>query len=136
MNLSRAWVTSARAKLDVGDVDREELVYRVEEDELRSDPPRAGAEADDGFITGKMSNPISSIGSILQDVARQAEHVTLDSTVPRKRRKGYSVSSIEEPWSSFSSFLMDEGVLSSLPTSGRALLQLFCIASINKRRNS
>ena len=96
MNLSRAWVTSARAKLDVGDVDREELVYRVEEDELRSDPPRAGAEADDGFITGKMSNPISSIGSILHDVARQAEHVTLDSTVPRKRRKGYSLSSNEE----------------------------------------
>mmetsp|Transcript_31987 Transcript_31987/g.47773 ORF Transcript_31987/g.47773 Transcript_31987/m.47773 type:complete len:127 (-) Transcript_31987:1206-1586(-) len=96
MNLSRAWVTSAKAKFEVGDVDREELVYRVEEEELRSDPPRAGAEADDGFVTGKISNPISSIGSILQDVARQAEHVTLDSTVPRKRRKGYSLSSAEE----------------------------------------
>ena len=93
MNLSRAWVTSTKAKLEVGDVDREELVYREEEG---TDPLRRGAEADGGFVTGKISNPISSIGSILQDVARHAEHVTLDSTVPRKRRKGYSVSSTEE----------------------------------------
>ena len=110
-----------------------------EEDVLRSDPPRGRVEADDGFDTGKISNPMSSMGSILQDVARQAEHVTLDSTVPRKRRKGYYVSSTEESCSSEPSFLLVEGreevVSLSVPTR-RATLQLFCIASINKRRNS
>ena len=29
MNLSRAWVTSANAKLEVGDVDRDELVSNL-----------------------------------------------------------------------------------------------------------
>ena len=80
VNLSRAEVILASAMFAAGEVDRDDDM----EDPLLDD--------DEGVLTGRMSNPTSSKGSILQDVELHAEQVTFDSTVPRNKRKGYSLS--------------------------------------------
>lgn len=86
VNLSRASEIAARGVYTLlGEVDLEL--------DPRNDDPLLLLAGGAAFLMGRMSNPISSIGSILQETARQAEHVTLDSTVPLNRRKGYSVSS-------------------------------------------
>ena len=48
--------------------------------------PALYIEVVDGFT----SSPMSSMGSIVELVALQLEHLTTDSTSPQNRRKGYS----------------------------------------------
>ena len=139
MNRSRAWVTSASGKLDVGDVERDNVPPPP------PPPPRVDEEytfevlvvllvTTSSCFMGKISNPISSIGSILQEVDWHAEHLTLDSTVPRNRRNGYSLSSL--PMTVPRVLLMLMLLLLSGIVPSRATLQLVCIASINNLRNS
>jgi hypothetical protein len=129
MNLSSAWVTSARGMFVVGDVDRDADIDAPPPPRER--PAWGGLPSDDDR-TGRMSSPMSSMGSILVDVERHAEHVTFDSTVPRKRRKGYSSSSP----ALLTLFDEDDedGPLSA--EAARAPLQLVCMASISSLRNS
>ena len=41
-------------------------------------------------MDGLTSSPMSSMGSIVELLASQLEHLTMDSTFPQNKRKGYS----------------------------------------------